>query len=91
MPVQYRPRRHRIRPPETLGLLPRQGSPIHQHLVTLYLLEAIKGACSDRSIGGITRSHNSRLSWTSRRLQQSHTHSTHTLRLMSPSLSHTRL
>jgi hypothetical protein len=64
MPLQYRPRHHRIRPPKALGLLPRQGSPTHQHIVTLYLLEAIKGACRDHSRGhdqeeNIARSHNS--------------------------------
>jgi hypothetical protein len=62
MPLQYRPRCHRIRPLEASGLLPRQRSPTHQHLVTLYLLEAIKGACRDHSRGhdqeeSITRSY----------------------------------
>jgi hypothetical protein len=52
MTLQYRPRRHRIRPPEASGLLLQQGSPTHQYLVTLYLLEAIKGACKDRSRTG---------------------------------------
>jgi hypothetical protein len=64
MPLQCRPRHHRIWPPEASGLLPRQGSPTHQRLVTLYLLKAIKGACMDHSRGhdqeeNITRSHNS--------------------------------
>jgi hypothetical protein len=62
MPLQYRPRHHQIRPLEAPRLLPRQGSPTHQHLVTLYLLEAINGACRDCSRGhdqeeNITRSH----------------------------------
>jgi hypothetical protein len=50
MSLQCRSRRHRIRPPEASGLLPRQGSSTH-HLVTLYLLEAIKGARRDHSRG----------------------------------------
>jgi hypothetical protein len=97
MPLQYKPRRHRIRPPEASELLPRQGSPTHRHVVTLYLLKAIKGACRDHSIGqdqeeSITRSHNSpRACEGSNRATHTHTHSTHVLRLGSPSLSHSRL
>jgi hypothetical protein len=95
MPLQYRPRRHRIMPPEASGLLPRQGSPTRQHLVTLYLLEAIKGACMDHSRGDdqeerITRSHDrTTLLDLARALAEPH--STHALRLGSPSLSYSRL
>jgi hypothetical protein len=96
MPQQYRPRRHQIRPPEASGLLPRQGSPTHQYLITLYLLEAIKGAYGDHSRGhdqeeSITRSHDhTTLLDLARAPAEPHTrtHSTHALRLGSPYYEH---
>jgi hypothetical protein len=99
MPLQYRPLRHRIRPPKASRLLPWQESPTHQHLVTLYLLEAIKEACRDPSREddqeeSITQSHNhTTLLDLARASVEPHTrtHSTHVLRLGSPSLSHSRL
>jgi hypothetical protein len=102
MPLRYRPRRHRIRPPRG----PRAASPArisHQHLVTPHLLEAIKEACKDHSkeTGNTssetltsTRKHTStRLSWTLRGIWKGHmrTHFIHTLRCGSPSLSRFRL